>query len=377
MKIIYISNTRIPTEKAHGYQISKMCESLAVNGAEVELWLPSRKNNSKLDIFETYNLKTVFKTVYLRVPDFLSHGGSFQKAFYIFQTALFLISVLLKNIHGSVVYTRNPEIVFLCALRGERVIFEDHGWPNRRIWLYLFFVKRASLVVAITSCIKNKYEENCKDLAVIVAPDAVDLDHFTVQEEKMAIRERLMLPKDKKIVMYTGSFYLYAWKGIDVLLEASKSLPDEYLVVLVGANEMEFNNLSKDTKSSKVLIVTRKLHKEIPFYLKASDVLVLPNKKGDITSECYTSPLKLFEYMASGVPIVASKLPSIEEVLTDENSCLVEPNNAVELAKGIQRICTDRVYAEQISKEARVDVLRHTWLSRAEKILESLQSSKL
>lgn len=376
MKLIYITNIRLPTEKAHGYQISKMCESFALAGVEVELLLPWRKNTIGKDIFDAYKLKRIFNVQYIKTPDFLRHGQIFQGVIYLFQTCLFLLALFFRKTSGAIIYTRSPEIAFLYSLKGARVVFEDHGWPERKRKLYMFFLRKVSGVVAITHCIEQIYENMEDKPPVIVAPDAVDLELFTISDDALTLRDKLGLPREKKIIMYTGSFYLYAWKGVDVLLAAAEYLPEQYLVVLIGANEIEYNELNLRYRSSKIRIITHKQHWEIPYYLKASDVLVLPNKKGNITSECYTSPLKLFEYMASGVPIVASRIASIQEVLSEDNSCLVEPNDAQELALGIRRIVENEEYAKKIAAWARVDVMEHTWLKRAERVINFIQSKK-
>jgi glycosyltransferase involved in cell wall biosynthesis len=83
----------------------------------------------------------------------------------------------------------------------------------------------------------------------------------------------------------------------------------------------------------------------------------------------YMSPLKLFEYMASKRPIVASDLPSIREILNEQNSVLVEPDNPEKLAEGIKRILADNNFAEKISNQAFQDVQQYTWQKRVEQIL--------
>lgn len=376
MKLIYIANIRLPTEKAHGYQIAKMCESFALAGVEVELWIPRRKNSAGKDVFDAYKLKRIFNIEYIKTPDFLRHGQIFQGIIYLIQTCLFLLVLFFRKTSGAIIYTRSPEIAFLYSLKGVRVVFEDHGWPERKRKLYMFFLRKVSGVVAITHCIEQIYENIEDKPPVLVAPDAVDLELFTISDDALTLRDKLGLPRDKKIIMYTGSFYLYAWKGVDVLLAAAGYLSEKYLVVLIGANEAEYDEVNLRYQSPNIHIITRKQHREIPYYLKASDVLVLPNKKGNITSECYTSPLKLFEYMASGVPIVASRLASVQEVLSEGNSCLVEPNDAQELASGIKMVVASEEYAKKIAAQARIDVTEHTWLKRAERIINFIQSQK-
>ncbi len=117
-------------------------------------------------------------------------------------------------------------------------------------------------------------------------------------------------------------------------------------------------------------MVGAKPHDEIPLWLRAADVLILPNTANEDISKYYTSPMKLFEYMASGTPIVASALPSIREILNENNAVLVESDNPEKLAEGIKKVLADAELAKKISKQAFADVQNRTWGKRAEEILE-------
>jgi glycosyltransferase involved in cell wall biosynthesis len=102
--------------------------------------------------------------------------------------------------------------------------------------------------------------------------------------------------------------------------------------------------------------------------LRSADILVVPNTPGR-ASEAYTSPLKLFEYMEAGRPIVASDLPAIREVLRpDGNAILVEAGSAEALAAGIARLLADRELAARVASQARTDVLEWTWDRRAARL---------
>jgi glycosyltransferase involved in cell wall biosynthesis len=102
--------------------------------------------------------------------------------------------------------------------------------------------------------------------------------------------------------------------------------------------------------------------------LRQCDVLVLPNPRSAI-SNTHTSPLKLFEYMASGRPIVATALESIQEVLRDgENALLVEPGNPQALVTGIRRIKDDPALAQRVAARAAEDLREYTWARRAERL---------
>ena len=116
--------------------------------------------------------------------------------------------------------------------------------------------------------------------------------------------------------------------------------------------------------------VDRVPNSEVPRVIKACDVCTIPWPWTEF-SAYYTSPMKLFEYMAGGVPIVASDLPSIKEILRhDKNAWLVPPGDPSALAEGIKTLLTDQGRAQRLSQKACEDVQRHTWKTRAAQIVE-------
>ena len=119
----------------------------------------------------------------------------------------------------------------------------------------------------------------------------------------------------------------------------------------------------------RLKFIDRVAHVDVPYWIRAFDIAVAPFP----TNEHYAyfmSPLKLFEYMAAGVPIVTSDLPSIREVLAHgENAWLVEPGNEEALAQGIIRVLQDAVLSTKLATNARQAVDRFTWERRARAIL--------
>ncbi len=88
-----------------------------------------------------------------------------------------------------------------------------------------------------------------------------------------------------------------------------------------------------------------------------------------IGGRLFTSPMKLFEYMAAKIPIVASDFPSMREILENgKTAVLVESSNPKALAEGIEKILTDREFARRISEQAYEKVKNFSWEKRAEKI---------
>ena len=158
MKIIYIANARIPTEKAHGIQIMKMCESFAL-GNDLELILPRRLNKVKAEPFSYYGMAKTFKITKLPCIDlipFSRHLGNLglwvESLTFFFPTFFY---VIFKK--ADLIYTRNKFILSLALFR-RNFIYEAHTFPNN-YFLYSFFLKKTKGIVTITQNLKNLFLE--------------------------------------------------------------------------------------------------------------------------------------------------------------------------------------------------------------------------
>ena len=135
----------------------------------------------------------------------------------------------------------------------------------------------------------------------------------------------------------------------------------------------EFHSKQHGVMLAHLRFVDRVPNAEVPYWLRACDVLTIPFP-WNVHMAYYTSPMKLFEYMASGVPIVASDLPSLCEVLHhEENAVLVAPGDALSLANGISRLLNDQKLAARIAERAAVDAVQYTWKRRVQLILASIK----
>lgn len=369
MKILYISNQRIPTEKAYGLQIAKMCEALADLGQEVTLLVPTRRNSIKEDIFDYYNVRRNFKLKRVWAPDWYLPGRLDRLAFEIkmFFSAFILAWSVWRGQY-DIIYSRDEWPLWFLSFCRRNLYFEAHKFSGYKKFIYQK-LKRTKLVV-ITKGLEQDFRRfGFKN--ILVASDGVDLEEFSLSISQEEARKKTSLPLDKKIIMYTG--HLYDWKGVDVLIEAMPDLPEGCLLVLVGGTKEDLTIYSRKIKdlglASKIFLLGWWPHRQIPYFLKAADVLVLPNKAGDPISERYTSPLKLFEYLASGRPIVASDLPSLREILNENNAILVKPGDAQALAEGIKLVLSDKVLAIRISQKALENVKRYSWRERTKNIL--------
>ena len=367
MTLTYIANARIPTEKAHGIQIMQMCRTFANSKFDVELVIPKRFNYIKTDPFQYYGIKRSFEIKKLPCLDlivldkYIGHLGLWVESFTYFIFLFFYL--LFKN--PSLIYTRNVLLLPLTFLK-KNVFFEAHTFP-RNYSLYSPFFKRLKGIVVITQKLKDLFvQKGISPDKILVASDGVDLEKFNIKETKEECRKKLNLPLDKKIVLYTG--HLYQWKGVQTLVAASEYLPANVEVYFVGGTTKDIRDFRLQTLNLKLKIVGHKPYSEIPCWLRASDVLVLPNSAKEEISKSWTSPLKLFEYMAAKKPIISSDLPSLREVLNKGNAILVKPDSPEELAEGIKKALENPGLANKISEQAFLDVKQYTWDNRVKKI---------
>lgn len=363
IKLIYAANVRLPGGWAHGIQIMKTCEALVAKGIEVEL-ITGLKKDTDEEIFKYYGIKTRFKITKAYHYVYLSLTTT-NKFIYLLRTLSFFLYVkfYLLNKKYDLLYFRTH----LAGLFFNNYYLEVHDLPRELNFWHRLAFKKAKRIIVLTSYLKKELvKANVDHDKIIIAADGVDLEQFNIDLTKQEAREKLNLPLNKKIIAYSGDLVSHDWKGVDILLESLKYLSD-VLCILIGVDDTGLGRYKKNN----LLITGRKSPEEVPAYLKAADVLILPNKKGNTNSEFYTSPLKLFEYMAAGRPIVASDLPSIREVLNEKNVVLVKPNNPEKLAQGIDKLLKDEILAKKLAEQALNDVKNFSWQKRADKIIKN------
>lgn len=373
MKLFYVQNARIPTEKAHGIQIMKTCEALARLGHSVELTVPRRFNSIKEDPFDYYEIDKIFKIRKLPCLDLipLDKYLGYLSLWIESLSFLFFVLLYLPFKKADLVYTRDKFLLPL-SFFSKNFIFEAHTFP-KNYFIYSPFLKKLKGMVVITQKLKDLFlEKGIPQNRILVAADGVDLEKFAVKETKEECRRKLNLPQDKKVVLYTG--HLYKWKGAGMLLAAARQSPN-HLFVFIGGTKDDTAKFKKQAENlNHVLIAGHRPYREIPYWLKSADVLVLPNSGQEDISQYWTSPLKMFEYMASRKPIIASDLPSIREILNETNALLVEPDNPEALGRGIEEVLKDSQLSERISVKAFQDVQPYAWRQRTKRILDFINS---
>ena len=373
MEITYIANVRMPTEKAHGIQIAKMCEAFGNN--ELKLILPWRFNKIKDNIFNYYGIKENLKIKKIFSLDLIPLN--IPKVFFWIQSLTFYISVFFYLLFKKtdIIYSRDSFSLYLLSFFKKNLICEIHTFPNN-FFLHKRVFKKVSRIIVITRSLKDSLiNKGINKDKILVVPDGVDLEKFDIDISKEEARKKLNLPLNKKIVLYTG--HLYKWKGAQVLADAAKLLDNDVLIVFVGGTKEDEEKFKEKNKNlSNILILGHKSYSEMPYYLKSADVLILPNSGKSSISKNWTSPMKMFEYMASKRPIIASNLSSLREILNKDNSILIKSDNSQELADNINLTLKETNFADKISIQAYKDAQNYDWNKRAEKILKFIYYDK-
>lgn len=361
MRIQYLAFVRLPTEKAHGLQIMKTCESLAEAGHEVELVIPGRKTDIDEDAFSYHGAESTFKIKELKSLDLVRFGF----LGFILSLVSFSESAVWRKEYWSadVIFSRDALVLFQHILLGRKFVYEAHNDPT---WISVLVAKRAHVTVAISEGLRSEYvQRGVRAEKIIVVPDAVDTELFRNALPKIDARRRLGIPEGEKIAMYVGK--IDHPKGADVFAESSEHLPSDTRAVLVGEGP---TLIALKKKYPKAFFVPSTKYTELPNVLAAADVVVLPNSGESTESARNTSPLKLFAYMASGAPIVASDVPAIREVLPDYATTYVRPDDAKALAEGISHALANGTEKGENAKRLAEG---YSWDSRARRILESLR----
>ncbi|HVR70077.1 MAG TPA: glycosyltransferase, partial [Vicinamibacteria bacterium] len=169
-------------------------------------------------------------------------------------------------------------------------------------------------------------------------------------------------------VLYAGQ--LYPWKGVDVLVEAMALVPEARLVILGGLEGERDLARVRDLVEARGLAARTEMPGTLPQARVASElaraaVVAVPFLRTAMT-ERHTSPLKAFEAMAAGRPLVASDLPSSREFLRDgRNALLVPPGDAGALAAAVARLLADPALAERLARNAWDEAPAYSWDARA------------
>ena len=374
MKIVYVSNSIIPSRTANSIHVMKICQAFAKLDNEVTLLAPDvdeiepgiHDYYSYYDIENNFNIKKLFRP---RIKGSLYLYG-------------LCIASVVKKIKPDLVYGRFLIGCYINSIfLNVPVVFEAHQpiKKSEKIQEVIFkkIIKSSNFkkLVVISEALKQYYIEefSIEPSKILVAHDGADIPSEEIFPPKL---------KGKKGITNIGYVgQLYSGKGMEVIAKIAPKCQWANFHI-VGGLEKDIEYWKRELNDfDNVFFYGFVPHSQTVSYIESFDVVIAPYQKkvsgrgGKSNISQWMSPLKIFEYMALAKPIVASDLPVLREVLrNNENSVLCDPEDANEWVEALKRISNDKGKRNYIGLKAKEDFLsEYTWNQRAEKILSSLK----
>ena len=366
MKLIYLTSNRLPSKYSSlGKVILEMSRSFT-NLLGDDFLLIVAKAEKPLEDIRYKNLHWPFKR---------------RLSFFYF---FWLLGFIIKNKRKQLVFLSLD--FYLLAIAG----FLKKWFPCKicSIWTMMYddwrdyYVSQKSDWLITTS-------QRLKDIIAKKTganPDKIFVERIGVDTDKFKnfpknqLRQELGLPIDKKLIGYIGSFTAVNHdRELKIMIDILKFLPQNIMTILVGAKNNEKNDYEeyakqKGTADRFQIFDWQSDEDKVLKFEQVMDILVIPypNKK-HFTD--YAFPIKVYEYMASGAPIIYSDLEIIKEVLED---CAVSfiPENAYDLAEKITNLLNDENKINYLTKMAQDKVNNFTWKAQTEKIIEFLKNDE-
>ena len=366
-KIAYIARATVPSSSTNSIHVAKISDAFASISEDFRLIVFGGDTKANLrDVYGVRNELAINR---------IAKGKNTRLS----QINWAYKAVDLVHAQGcNVVITRDPFCAALAVFRGMDAVLDLHGDIKHltgrlyRMLDFKFLVDNKRFhFVTITQGLKDHYIQNygLKADRITVLPDGADLDDFAAYADRP-----LEINKDSLHIGYFGK--ITVGKGIDLIRRIAIADRDDVFDIYGGTLEEAEKEVGRPFPDN-VVFHGRVNNKEIPEIMCGMDVLVLPNQDklmnmGEDIGK-FTSPLKLFEYMASGRCIIASDLPVIREVLSEDNAYLADSSDERDWMRCIQEIKADGAMAVSKARRAKEDVKKYSWKARANAMLDLVQ----
>ena len=371
MRILYLSLSYVPSRRASSVQVMKMCSALSRLGHEVVL-VAKEGPEGAADDFAFYGVEKTFRLEKLPRPS-RKGGGALYWAAMARQLAA-------RRRWADLVYCRDPVGGAVAALMRLPLVFEAHGLPGNRMqramWRQMTSSRGFVAMVVISDALRRDIaaEGLLPGRDCIVAHDAADVPvHAPVSRNGERARSR---------IGYVGN--LYRGRGIEMLLELARRLPQHQFDV-VGGSDADIAKWRGESPSENLVFHGFHPPSRLGEFYADFDVVLMPHSKEGVVGATgasdisrWTSPMKMFEYMASGVPLVASDLPVLQEVLRHgENALIARSDDPGDWVEKIGTLLRDPELRLRLARTAQENLVRsYTWDARARHVMSQLPGGR-
>jgi len=373
MKIVSISASQIPANPANSIQAMKAVHALAQLGHDVTLIVPMidepATNKAWESLARYYGLSKPFHVEWLPSPS----------------RKLFSLAALrrARQLKPSLIYVWPLQSAVLGLLTGIPTVLEMHDLPSGRIGplYYSYFRDLAGRkrMTVVTKALKKALDENYGNVFptrdVVLAPNGVDLERFANLPDPQTARRHLGLAEAPTAVC---AGHLYEGRGMELFLDLAKRLKGVRFLWAGGRPDdvEKWRAQVAAQKLENVLFTGFVLNEQLPLYQAAGDVLLMPYGKnigissGKGHSALVSSPMKMFEYLATGRAIIASDLPVFHEVLNDKNAVFCAPDKAIDWEGALRGLLDNTELRLRLGQQGYNDAQQYSWTARAKRILD-------
>ncbi|MCR8538802.1 MAG: glycosyltransferase [Prochlorococcus marinus CUG1439] len=381
-KITYVSSSEIPSNSANSIQVIRQCFELSKLGYEIDIYFSTKieKKFLKKEIKKKYGLSHV-NFILNPTKTYLGITNNF------FILINFCLSLISKKNLGTIL-TRNFYVSFLLTLLKKKHIFEVHhveeNFMKRFLQIFAISGKDTKVVYisdALRTFMSKKIRKKKLSSFQIVLPDASD-----IQSNKALFPEYLhfdSLIDDMKsrgffICGYFGT--LNMGKGVERIIDISQKDKNNFFII---AGSGEASKYLKNKKFKNLIYlgclpcdVSRHFQRKCNVLLMPYQKIVKVGSRGLDTAR-WMSPLKMFEYMSTNVPIISSDLNVIKEVLSNEINCILcSAENTEMWVKSIKRLKEDNKLGSEIANNAFKDLIsKYTWDIRTKKLISLISKN--
>ncbi len=355
MKAFYIAETQLNNKSAYSHHVIKMCDAFGQNMIDITLIIPYEKKNinfSKLKKKFLLNSAKHFKIISILNSKIYNFIGRLKFSFKTYR--------YLKHKKNSLIITRSLYVSVFLSFAKINHFLEIHTEQKSLTKFFLInlnFINSKYIikVILISKALEKLYNINRKK--VIILHDGVDPLNFKKKKNIKKIKE----------FTYIGSFY--KGRGIELILKLANRFK-KINFNLYGKNDFKIK------KEKNINIFNHVEYAKVPNILQKSDVLLMPYSNevsinaDNINTANYCSPLKMFDYLASGKIIISSKLDGITEVLKNKyNSLIVKKYQFEYWEKRINDLLNNKINIKQICKNSLSTAEKYSWKNRVNKIL--------
>jgi glycosyltransferase involved in cell wall biosynthesis len=387
-KLIFYAPADVQVARVDRQCIVYACEAWQRIGIDVELVaMKIRLANCELrsdNPLQLYRLKSAPRLRMVRClagQDSVGWWSSFNR-FVVHGLAALRYRKDTETRSNLVFYTKNYSSAFLFQLmrrafpRTLKIIFEAHTLPRNAYQSSI--LKNTDGIIANSFALAEDLKPLINGTPIVGTHQGVDLEVYDgLRVSQKEARQKASLPTDSRLVVYTGKVY-WGYREVELLLDAAPHLNPGTDLVIVGGRADHVDKYKRHIRERglrNVRFTGFVPPSEVQYYQLAADALVSYYPSG-MELNRYRSPGKLFEYMASGRPIITANYSSLREVLGQDDAAavFVPPDKPNDLALAINQLLGDQSKMAGLAETARKRVQQFTWETRARKIVQFIES---